>query len=136
VLYGEFFAVWKLWNYYVRDVGPNALEDASRWQLLLRACEAEGKLESTLVRLACERPLNAADVEVLGSFRQRYQELREAIRDGQPLTWDSSEHPSYVHFKSLAPQVASLIVGSGRNVPTGHAAAAVLKEITSNKWER
>lgn len=28
-LYGEFFAVWKLWNYYVRDIGPDAFADAS-----------------------------------------------------------------------------------------------------------
>ena len=39
-LYGEFFAIWKLWNYLVRDIGPKSLEGASRWSLLTRACEA------------------------------------------------------------------------------------------------
>src|SRR5262249_42640723 len=28
-LYGEFFAVWKLWNYYIRDVGGSNLPGAS-----------------------------------------------------------------------------------------------------------
>jgi hypothetical protein len=34
--YGEFFAVWKLWNYYIRDIGLDAFPDASRWDLLQR----------------------------------------------------------------------------------------------------
>ena len=31
-LYGEFFAVWKLWNYFARDIGPEHFPDASRWK--------------------------------------------------------------------------------------------------------
>lgn len=56
-LYGEFFALWMLWNYYVRDLGAEALLGASRWQLLDHACGSEAKLESTLVRLASEKSL-------------------------------------------------------------------------------
>jgi len=134
-LYGEFFAIWKLWNYYVRDVGAEALKGASRWNLLDRACEAEGKLESTLVRLACERSLRDNDIEVLGRFRQLYQQLREAIRDNKPLKWDYSEHPDYVAFKTLAPQVALLIVGLDTLLSARSATSRVLMDITSNKWE-
>jgi hypothetical protein len=134
-LYGEFFATWKLWNYYVRDVGAESLEGASRWNLLDRACKAEGKLESTLVRLACKRSLDDKDIELLGRFRQIYQQLREAIRDNRPLEWDYSEHPDYVMFKTLAPQVASLIVGRGTPFSARGAASRVLMDITSNKWE-
>ncbi|MFY9698156.1 MAG: hypothetical protein WAK34_07490 [Rhodoplanes sp.] len=50
LLYGEFFAVWKLWNYFIKDVKAQSLYGASRWELLKRACDAEGKLEATLVR--------------------------------------------------------------------------------------
>src|SRR5262249_35067117 len=50
-LYGEFFAVWKLWNYFLKEAGSMASPGASRWNLLDRACVAEGKLESILVRL-------------------------------------------------------------------------------------
>jgi hypothetical protein len=128
-LYGEFFALWKLWNYYIRDLGAEALPGASRWQILDRACDSEAKLESTLVRLASEKSLDKKDVETLGRFRQRYQQLRECIRDNVPLEWDHSEHSDYVEFKMLAPQVAAIIVGSGR------VRRELLTKITSNIYE-
>jgi hypothetical protein len=128
-LYGEFFAIWKLWNYYVRDVGSELLPTVSRSSLLERACSAEGKLESMLVRLACEGDLKRAEVEVLGQFRQLYQQLRQSIRDNQPLAWDRSDHPRYLAFKSTAPKVASLIVKQQLVDSTS------LKDITSNEWE-
>ncbi|PTB17302.1 hypothetical protein C9I57_28490 [Trinickia symbiotica] len=134
-LYGEFFAIWKLWNYYVRDVGAKSLEGASRWALLVRACEAEAKLETTFVRLACEQRLKPDDIAVLGHFRQVYQQLRQAIRDNRPLAWDSATHADYLLFKTLAPQVASLIVGESGLAGDRDVAASVLVEITSNKWE-
>ena len=105
LLYGEFFALWKLWNYFVRDLGADALPGASRWQLLDRACRSEAKLESTLVRLASEKRLTSDEITKLGRFRQRYQQLRECIRDNVPLEWDHSEHPDYLDFKTLAPQL-------------------------------
>jgi hypothetical protein len=68
-LYGEFFAIWKLWNYYIRYVGAELLPNMSRSGLLDRTCSAEGRLESMLVRLACEGELGRSEVEVLGQFR-------------------------------------------------------------------
>jgi hypothetical protein len=67
-LYGEFFSVWKLWNYYVRDVGPEALSDASRWKLLERACVAEGRIEATLMELASNRHLMRRPSKISGIF--------------------------------------------------------------------
>jgi hypothetical protein len=128
-LYGEFFALWKLWNYYVRDLGAEALPGASRWQLLDRACAGEAKLESTFVRLASEKSLTGKDIDTLGRFRQRYQQLRESVRDNVPLEWDHSEHPDYMEFKTLAPQVAAIIIGSGR------VRRELLTKITSNIYE-
>jgi hypothetical protein len=69
-LYGDFFALWKLWNYFVRDLGAQALPGASRWELLDRACKSEARLESTLVRVASEKPLTDKDIATLGRFRQ------------------------------------------------------------------
>ena len=89
-LYGEFFAVWKLWNYYTRDIGDKSLPGASRWELLNRACAAAAGMESIFVRLASERDLSDAQIESLGQFRQLYQTLREVIRDNEPLCWDHS----------------------------------------------
>jgi hypothetical protein len=125
-VYGEFFALWKLWNYYIRNLGAEALPGASRWELLDRACQSEAKLESTLVRLASEKALTSKDIGALGRFRQRYQQLRESIRDNVPLEWNHSEHPDYVEFKTLAPQVAAIIVGTSR------VRQDLLMKITSN----
>jgi hypothetical protein len=92
-------------------------------------CEAEAKLESTPVRLASERGLTDKEIHTLGRFRQRYQQLRESTRDNQPLQWDHSEHPDYVEFKTLAPQVAAIITGRRRVRPE------LLIKITSNMYE-
>lgn len=128
-LYGDFFALWKSWNYYVRDLGAEALPGASRWELLDRACKSEARLEATFARLASQRSLTADEIDTLGRFRQRYQQLRESIRDNMPLAWDHSEHPDYVEFKMLAPQVAAIIAGSD------HVRKKLLLEITSNIYE-
>jgi hypothetical protein len=129
-LYGDFFALWKLWNYSLRDPGSQAAPGTSRWELLDRACNTEGKLEALFVGLAAsQRSLANNEIETLGRFRQRYQQLREAIRDNVPLNWDHSEHPDYNEFKSLAPQVAAIIVRSGR------VRQELLLKITSNVYE-
>jgi hypothetical protein len=121
--------LWKLWNYYTRDLGAEALPGASRWELLDRACKSEARLESMIVRLASQRALTGRDIETLGRFRQRYQQLRESIRDNVALEWDHSEHPDYIEFKTLAPQVAAIIAGSGR------AGKEQLMKITSNMYQ-
>ena len=135
-LYGEFFSVWKLWNYYVRDVGPEALSDASRWKLLERACVAEGRIEATLMELASNRHLDEAAIEDLGHFRQVYQQLRETIRDNKALQWDCSEHDAYVKFKELVPRIAQMI--RSRRKTRGRRAerrARAWLDVTSNKFE-
>ncbi len=135
-LYGEFFSVWKLWNYYVRDVGPDAFPDASRWKLLERACAAEAGVEATFIELASKRRLELTAIEDLGKFRQVYQRLRESIRDNKPIEWDWSEHDEYTAFKNLAPRVAHLI-RTGRStrgtIPEERAEAWLA--VTSNKFE-
>jgi len=129
-LYGDFFALWKLWNYSLQDPGSQAASGTSRWELLDRACNTEGKLEALFVSLAAsQRSLEKNEIETLGRFRQRYQQLREVIRDNVPLAWDHSEHPDYKEFKSLAPQVAAIIVRSGR------VRQELLLKITSNVYE-
>jgi hypothetical protein len=136
-LYGEFFAVWKLWNYYVRDIGPDDFPDASRWKLLERASAAEGSTEAILIGLASQHRFSPASLEALGQFRQVYQRLRESIRDNQALKWDTSEHPEYMAFKRLSPVIAYMI-RTGRNVDgliLNQQTKAWL-EVTHNKHER
>jgi len=135
-LYGEFFAVWKLWNYYIRDIGPEAFPEASRWELLNRACTAEGNVESLFVRLSSERKLSSNELELLGKFRQAYQQLREAIRDNEALMWDKSTHAGYLAFKDLGARVAFLILSENYRKSTESSDVAhALQQITSNQWE-
>jgi hypothetical protein len=134
--YGEFFAVWKLWNYFVRDVGSQNLTGATRWELLKRATDAEAGIEAILGKLASQRPLAPEVVTDLAKFRQAYQSLRETIRDGEPLEWNESSDPCYLAFKRLATSVAAL-VHSGRRAhrPAARRRAEAWLEITSNRWE-
>lgn len=136
-IYGEFFAVWKMWRYADRGGKQPGGSDSGfdRSELLERACGVEGRLESIIVRLACERHLSADDVRRLGEFRQLFQQLREAITRDEDLDWTYSEHPDYLQFKRLAVCVASLIVDDPRQ-PRPEAAVESLLVITSNRWER
>ena len=128
-LYGEFFAIWKLWDYYVEYRKSKSLPEVSQWSLLERACVAEGKLESTLVRLVSERDLTASEIALLAQFRQLYQILRESIEQDRPVGWRYSDHPCYIAFKKRAPEIAALIVKRSGVLPDA------LVQITSNRWE-
>lgn len=135
-LYGEFFAVWKLWNYYVRDIGPDAFPDASRWGLLERASAAEGAMEAILIGLASKHRLSPTSLTALGQFRQLYQQLRESIRYNLALEWDDSGHPVYMAFKRLGPVIAYMI-RTGRNVDgmTSKLQTEAWLQVTHNKHE-
>lgn len=111
--YGEFFAIWKLWN-RVDHKAPSF--DDRRWELYKRAAAVEGVIEGILVKLCSELTLCDEELKILGSFRQAFQQLRDSIRDQKPLAWTHSEHPSYVVFKTLAVQVASLLEGVNKIV--------------------
>jgi hypothetical protein len=64
-LYGEFFAIWKLWAYCNAPDKSIKLPDTTRWSLMERACIAEGKLEAIFVKLSSERTLRDYDVDLL-----------------------------------------------------------------------
>lgn len=52
--YGEFFAVWKLWN---RRDEKSTFAEERQWELLKRAAAAEATIEAMLVKVAAERDL-------------------------------------------------------------------------------
>ena len=135
LLYGEFFALWKMWNFVYRSPETDSDRSARRWEVLKRASDAEGKLESLLVRLSCDPELANDEVAALGIFRQLYQTLRESIRDNKVLSWTSSEHPEYAQFKRFAAQIALLILRDPRLKADAEVAARHLIEITANQWE-
>jgi hypothetical protein len=130
-LYGEFFAVWKLWAYHVAPPDELTFPDSTRWSLLERACAAEGALESIFVKLSSERVLSESYIEILGRFRQAYQQLRESIRDNKDIEWWSHDQPEYLSFKRLAFLTACIILSEKHKDRTGEA----LIQITANTWE-
>lgn len=134
-LYGEFFAIWKLWNFLLKQDRTPEQAAAQQWELLERAAAAEAGVEAALVRLAVERRLDDRQRATAGRFRQGYQTLREAIRAGTPIGWQSSEHPEYVAFKRLATETATLISSTERGrTPAVREAQAALVAITANRW--
>jgi hypothetical protein len=136
-LYGEFFSVWKLWNYYIRDIGPSAFPNASRWELLNRVSIAESSMEALFVRLSTDKTLNDSEIIILSRFRQAYQSLREAIRDNQALKWESSNQPEYIEFKTLAVKVAYIILSDQKitDQDVDRKVDTLLKITNSAKWE-
>lgn len=138
-IYGQFFAVWKLWAaahfkpHTDKPIDPPPPEEAWR-EVLRRACDVEGSFESMLVRIVCEKALSDEEIADLGILRQLFQELRESIRDRVALDWWSSETGPYVGFKTRAARLASLIVAD-KDPPTKEESATRLLEITSNAWE-
>jgi hypothetical protein len=135
-LYGEFFAVWKLWENAVKHQNTAGGLDDRGWNLLNRAVAAEAGMETMMVRLASERILPDPDLATLGRFRQAFQSLREMIREGKKLDWNSSEHKKYRGFKELAISVSRLVSTVDVSpIPTADHAQESLKIITSNIWE-
>lgn len=135
-LYGEYFAVWKLWSYCATDRTDLARYEDRRWELLTRAANAEAGIEAILGKLASQRDLEIEAVVELGKFRQGFQSLRERIKTGQPEEWTPLTYGKYLAFKCLATKVASLI-HSGRRVvrPQAKARADAWVRVTSGEWK-
>jgi hypothetical protein len=128
--YGEFYEIWKVWNYRVRE----GVADPSG-ELFSRAAAMEGRVEAILVRIASERRLSPRDVERLGLLRQAFQELREAIRRARAIKWNYSEHPKYLELKQLAAYAASLFGDGLWTRPTAEEAQAAVVAITANEHD-
>jgi hypothetical protein len=132
--YGEFFAVWKLWNRLDRsDAG---FEDR-RWELHKRSAAAEAVVEGLFVKLSSELNLDKEQLDDLGCFRQAFQQLREAIRQDNHLLWPSSDNRAYKAFKSLAIRMSGLLARDwpSRPPPRDRAIEQLLT-ITSNSFEK
>jgi hypothetical protein len=135
-LYGEFFVHLKRWSTLRRAKRGGVSQEDERTSLLNDAYAAEGRMEALLVKIAAEQPLRPHDRELLGSFRQAYQQIREAIRDDKELPWDRSDQPEYVAYKSLAAATTCLIArrwDPKADDATGKTIDAVL-DITDNKY--
>ncbi|WP_088895014.1 hypothetical protein [Leptolyngbya ohadii] len=137
--YGTFLTVLRLWeahfNQQVSKEGGD--KDGEAWGLLRQANEAESAIESILVKVSSEIPLNKRDCEILGRFRQSFQSLRESIETNTPVDWYESDHRQYLAFKRGAVHLASLLERQRwwRMQPFFQGQREPLLLITSNKWE-
>jgi hypothetical protein len=133
IAYGEFFAVWKLWNRL--DQTKDNFEER-KWELLKRAAAAEATVEGTLVKLCSELSLDTNQIVVVGCFRQAFQQLREHIQRGKILPWYGSETPEYKRFKALAVNIAALLNSRWPDTSNSlHRSSEQLLNVTSNQWE-
>ena len=136
--YGEFFAVWKAWNYYKSDeykkrTDPLSIEISSLYD---RALTAEGIMESLLVNVSSSIQLNENELNDLGRLRQGFQQLRESIRDNKLIPWKSANDPRYAEFKRLITALGELLFSAvERDQPTPAQAHESLLSITANEHE-
>lgn len=136
LLYGEYFATWKLWNYYISDLGKDNFPDDHWWKMMEKACASEGNLEALLLNISSTKILGDEEIDSLGGFRQGYQQLRLAIKQSVPLNWITSQDPQYLKFKRLSSEVQKIIISDVSSEPISSVQAArQLEQITSNKYE-
>ena len=134
-LYGEFCAVWRLWQLLQRNQDNGIATDKQRMTLLDRSCSFEGEMEAVFVRLATEYRLSSQEVAAVGRFRQASQSLRKAIRENCQLDWHAG-HPKYIAFKNLACTVANLLANPhSLGVPTAKESTEALLKITDSQWD-
>jgi hypothetical protein len=131
--YGEFCAIWKLWNRVVTE-GLDSMNEVRR-DLLDRACKAEGTLEAVLLKIAAERHLNPDQQKDLGNLRQAYQVLRERIEERITISYGYSDHPDYLEFKRLATLIGVLLAKPNPLAPSPQEAFEAFREITHNRHE-
>src|SRR4051812_34171073 len=76
IAYGRFFAAWKSSDDYLdsRSRPRSTVSPADRLASLSRVADAEGLLESFLVRLTLDRPLDETDRDRLWCFRTAYKQ--------------------------------------------------------------
>lgn len=124
-LYGEFYAVWKLWHSALRaaEKKRELVAEEPRSELLRRANDAEGEYQALLTKTCVERRLSTTDTEILARFREAHQCLRESIERGTRLRTKNSDDDSrwrasqvrqgsgvaYAGFKTLSVRVATIV---------------------------
>lgn len=131
-LYGEYYAIWKLYNHLFKS---KSFTDERYIELMKRTLDVETEVEATLISITSSRKLSKDDVATLGCFRQSCQFFSESIRDDKLINYHSSNHPDYLRFKKLACKVGNmLLLKEGKSTKTEDAVESFI-EITDNKWE-
>lgn len=134
-LYGEFKELSRLWRAFIY-VGPsvNPLvfpnRKNTRIDLLNRATASEGVVEAIVLKLATERRLEDDDIITLGLFRQEYQQLRKAIRNGIPFE-STYGTPEYGRFNELSSKMTCIISSEKTRMCSKEDAPKIMEGITA-----
>ena len=135
-LYGEFFAIWKLWNVHFESKSSLQSSKEQTWRLFERAASLEAGAEALWVKIACEKPLKKPDLDNLGLLRQAFRVLRVHIDEDYKLDWWHSDHRQYVVFKETAAHVSRMLLSNRPFLkPKPEVATKQLLEITHNRHE-
>lgn len=152
-VYGDFFAAWKVWNAHLRSAKPPSgaqlaqlgpPDDRRRSELLTAAAQAEGGFEALLIRLALEHNLTDDQRTTLWCLRSASQQLRRAMKAGEPLLWWKSDihsgdvghdgYRAYQAFKKLTSLSAGMLLDA-RDMPAVESRLQALRQVTSSVKE-
>jgi hypothetical protein len=139
-LYGEFFAVWKLWHFLREEDSAKTIDlkhgrfEEVRLDLVNRISKAEGELEAIFVKVSTEKDLEDSDILILGKFRETFQQLRDAIKSGNNLDWRGPNSAPYKSFKRLAFLVSTILVGNV-NLKQVVARSKTFIQVTDDTWK-
>ena len=145
--YGEFFAIWKIWDQLIEDAKGDvgAVSDVTRSQLLERASAMEGGIEATLLKVASEIALCKRDRCHLGQLRQAFGVVRYCIRHRMEIPYYASDVDLYLRLKRLSTTFGVLLARPLAHsplsvfptipAPTFEEAFEAWRDITSNEHE-
>ena len=145
--YGEFFAIWKLWNQWLEDLGGTQTDllEERRKELYDRAAAMEGALEATLLKVASEIVLSDSEQKTLGQLRQAFGVVRYCIKNRKKIPYYSSHNEMYLKLKQLSTEFGLLLakpltrswssILASVPMPTTQQAKDAWEEITHNKYE-
>jgi hypothetical protein len=147
--YGNLFAVWKQWD-ALTNKGRREAQAADQAEFLARVSDAEGQLESFLIRLTLERDFDedGDPLVALWCFRRAYKVVRYSVRRNRRVPWfrapgdqppeRKAGHLHYKMFKRLTVEIAAMIVDAGEGGrPAPEKAAANFNRVTStSSWVR
>jgi len=132
--YGQFYTLWKKWNYTIKDENCT---DERKISIMDEVLKMEANMETLFITIANERRLSIKEKKYLGQFRQAFQQLRNHIKKKEELDWSYQDIHDYRSFKILAIYVGRIVsdLGNGKK-PTEKEAEKNLFMITSGEWER
>ena len=144
--YSDFFAIWKLWNYYL-ERSENELPDHGEYEIphaspLGFADTGDTWRKGFWTRYSSNCPrrtgwIRRATSSCSGVSARRSNRSARRSKTNKPLNWKDPEHPDYLVFKRLASCIALLIGGEKfRTINPLDQHSDAFRQVTSGRWDR